>query len=371
MIAGILLCAGSATRMGFDKLTTPLGGRTAVERSMALLTLGGCETLVLVTSEQNEAYIRSLPCAVPTVVVRGGATRTESVRNGLLAAKGAEIAVIHDAARCFTPAGCVAACIESARQYGSGVLAMPVADTVVRTDGAAYETLDRTNLWRTQTPQAFSYAEILDAYTRADGGATDDAALYACFIGTPRMVPGSERARKLTTAADWQWAKEQLMSYTKIGTGFDTHRLVENRRLILGGVEIPYEKGLLGHSDADVLLHAVIDAIMGAAALGDIGAAFPDNDAAYKNIDSRALLRRTFDMVQKRDMQIVQLDATILCQRPKLRPYIDEMRRNIAADLGLALENVSVKATTTEGMNAEGQGLCISAQAVAQVRCAK
>lgn len=364
---GVLLCAGSAARMGFDKLTTPIGGRTAIERSIDLLTCGGCDALVIVASEANETYVRSLSCAVPKTVVRGGKTRTESVRNGLTEATG-DIAVIHDAARCFTPASCVAACIESAAAYGSGVLALPVADTVVRTDGAAYETLDRTNLYRTQTPQAFLLTEIRKAYLSAEDDATDDAALYRRFIGTPRLVRGSELAKKLTTPEDWVWAKEQGMICTKIGTGFDTHRLVEGRKLVLGGVEIPYEKGLLGHSDADVLIHAVIDAILGAAALGDIGKAFPDSDAAYKDIDSRVLLRRTMDMVQKRDMKVAQIDATILCQRPKLRPYIDAMRQNLAADLDLSLESVSVKATTTEGMNDEGKGLCISAQAIAQVR---
>lgn len=364
MIGGVLLCAGSATRMGFDKLLTPIGGRTAAERSIALLVQGGCESLVLVANKANEAALAALPCPVPVTVVRGGQTRTESVRNGLHALQNAEIAVIHDAARCFTPASCVAACIESARQSGSGVLALPVADTVVRSDGAEYDTLDRTNLYRTQTPQAFRYAEIVRAYASSET-ATDDAALYARAIGIPRLVPGSELARKLTTAADWEWAKALCRSYPKIGTGFDTHRLVEDRRLILGGVEIPYEKGLLGHSDADVLLHAIIDALLGAAALGDIGALFPDSDAAYKDIDSRILLRRTVELVQNRDMQIGSVDATVLCQRPKLRPYIDAMRRNIASDLQLPLERVSVKATTTEGMNDEGRGLCISAQAIA------
>ena len=152
---------------------------------------------------------------------------------------------------------------------------------------------------------------------------------------------------------------------TRFGMGYDVHRLVEGRKLILGGVEIPWEKGLLGHSDADVLLHAIIDALLGAAALGDIGALFPDSDAAYKDIDSRILLRRAAELVQNRDMQIGSVDATVLCQRPKLRPYIDAMRRNIAADLQLPVERVSVKATTTEGMNDEGRGLCISAQAIA------
>jgi 2-C-methyl-D-erythritol 2,4-cyclodiphosphate synthase/2-C-methyl-D-erythritol 4-phosphate cytidylyltransferase len=367
MIGGILLCAGSATRMGFDKLRTPIGGRTAIERSAELLVQGGCETLVLVGNEANEADLKSLVCGVPSIVVRGGATRTESVRNGLRALLGAEIVAIHDAARCFVPADCVARSIESAKQFGSGVLALANADTVVRTDGTRYETLDRTDLYRTQTPQTFRYAEILRAYETATEGATDDAALYARVIGTPHLVPGSDLGRKLTTAEDWAWANEFCHRYPKIGTGFDTHRLVEGRKLILGGVEVPYEKGLLGHSDADVLIHAVIDALLGAAALGDIGKCFPDSDEAYRGIDSRILLRTVADMVQKRDMKIQNVDAIVLCQRPKLRPYIDRMRTNLAADLGLAMEHVSVKATTTEGMNDEGRGLCISASAIAML----
>ena len=367
MIGGILLCAGSATRMGFDKLLTPIGGRCAVERSIELLTLGGCETLVLVCSERNESAIAAFDCPVPRVLVRGGATRTDSVRNGLQALKDAEIVVIHDAARCFTPSDCVAASIESAKQFGSGVLALPVADTVVRTDGETYETLDRTNVYRTQTPQTFRFDEIRRAYEGASG-ATDDAALYAKRIGTPHLVAGSELARKLTAPDDWAWAKKLCQAYPKIGTGFDTHRLIEGRRLILGGVLIPYEKGLLGHSDADVLIHAIIDAILGAAALGDIGKLFPDSDDSYKDIDSRELLRRVVKMVQLRDMEIGSIDATVLCQRPKLRPHIDRMRQNLANDLQLPTDRVSVKATTTEGMNDEGRGLCISAQAIALLR---
>lgn len=362
-VTGILLCAGSALRMGFDKLTTPIAGRNAIERSAELLIQGGCDKLVIVTNEAHEKIIREMDLPVPATVVNGGTTRTESVRNGLSKTDDG-IAVIHDAARCFTPAQCVADCIESARVYGSGVLAIPVRDTVIRTDGTAYETLDREGIWRTQTPQAFRTEEINIAYSDAET-ATDDAALYAKHFGAPHLVCGDEKARKLTTEEDWKWAKELCMTYPKIGTGFDTHRLVEGRKLILGGVEIPYEKGLLGHSDADVLIHAVIDAIMGAAALGDIGKAFPDSDEAYKDIDSRILLRKVVDMVQKKDMIIKQIDATMLCQRPKLRPYIDEMRNNLAEDLKLSMENVSIKATTTEGMNDEGKGLCISAQAVA------
>ncbi|MBR3178009.1 MAG: 2-C-methyl-D-erythritol 2,4-cyclodiphosphate synthase [Clostridia bacterium] len=355
--------------MGFDKLVTPIAGLNAIERSAELLIRGGCEKLVIVTNRDHEKLIRGLNVSVPVIIVHGGATRTESVRNGLQAIPDETdgIAVIHDAARCFTPVECVRKCIDSALLHGSGVLAIPVRDTLIRTDGEQYETLNREGIWRTQTPQAFRIEEIKKAYSETME-ATDDAALYARRIGTPHLVQGDEKARKLTTEEDWKWAKEMFMAYPRFGTGFDTHQLVEGRKLILGGVEIPHEKGLLGHSDADVLIHAIIDAIMGAASLGDIGKAFPDKDEAYRGIDSRILLRRTFDMVQKMDMRVIQVDATIVCQRPKLRPYIDMMRDNIAKDLDLPTENVSVKATTTEGMNDEGKGLCVSAQAIAVLR---
>jgi 2-C-methyl-D-erythritol 2,4-cyclodiphosphate synthase len=160
------------------------------------------------------------------------------------------------------------------------------------------------------------------------------------------------------------------MGDMRIGFGYDSHRFDAGRRLVLGGVEIPGETGLRGHSDADVVLHAVIDALLGAAALGDIGKLFPDSDPAYKGIDSRVLLRETVKLVRNRDMCVKQIDTVILCQRPKLRDHIDSMRANLALDLEIPLENVSVKATTTEGMNDEGKGLCISAQAICRLRSA-
>lgn len=367
MIAGILLAAGSSVRMGFDKLFTPIAGKTALQRSADLLVLGGCEQLIVVTTAVHLESVRSLASAIPLSVVLGGQTRGESVLNGLLAAKGADIAVIHDAARCFTPVSCVKESIESALKHGSGVLALPIVDTIVRSTPDALETLNRADLWRTQTPQAFQYDAILSAYRSFQGNATDDATVFQKHIGKPRLVMGSGLARKLTTSEDWEWAKEQCMICTKFGIGYDVHRLVPERKLILGGVEIPHEKGLLGHSDADVLIHAIIDAILGAAALGDIGVLFPDSDMSYRGISSRELLRRTMGLVYKQDMTVVHVDATVVCQRPKLRGYIDAMRTNLAADLRIPVEDVSVKATTTEGMNDEGRELCISAQAIAQV----
>ena len=363
-VCGILLCAGSSRRMGFDKLNTPLFGKTAIERSLDALVAGGCDSIVFVVGEQSEKTVSGLSCPVPHTVVRGGAERTDSVRNGL-AAVDAQVSVIHDAARCFVTPALVRACIASAREFGSGVAAIPMTDTVMRLHPYGTETLDRNALWRMQTPQAFLTEQIKAAYATG-GAATDDATLYARAIDAPHFVPGSEDNRKLTTETDWEWAQKQLGG-TLYGTGFDTHRLVEGRKLILGGVEIPFEKGLLGHSDADVLLHAIMDAILGAMKLGDIGKLFPDTDERYRGISSRELLHVVNDLVQKRDMVVRHVDATVICQRPKLAPYRQKIERTIAEDLQIPFSAVSVKATTTEGMNDEGRGLCISAQAIASV----
>ncbi len=362
---GILLCAGTSVRMGFDKLNTPLCGKTAIERSMDALIAGGCDALVFVVNEASEQTVRAIACPVPFTVVPGGETRTDSVRSGLCAANG-DVAVIHDAARCFVSPALVKACLDSARAYGSGVAAIPVTDTVLRVGADAVEPLDRSTLFRMQTPQAFRLSDIRRAY-ETGASATDDATLYAQSIGVPRFVLGSEDNRKLTTGADWAWAVERL-SQPVYGIGFDTHRLVEGRSLILGGVPIPFEKGLLGHSDADVLLHAIMDAILGAMKLGDIGKLFPDTDERYRGVSSRVLLRTVAGLVQKEDMAVAHVDATVICERPKLAPYRDEMERRIAEDLGISPNAVSVKATTTEGRNDEGKGLCISAQAIASVR---
>ncbi len=186
---GILLCAGTSARMGFDKLNTPLCGKTAIERSMDALILGGCDSIVFVVNDASEQTVSKLSCAVPHTVVRGGQTRTDSVRNGLAAAAG-KVAVIHDAARCFVAPALVKACIDSAKEFGSGVAAIPMTDTVMRLHAYGTETLDRNTLWRMQTPQAFLLDLIRTAYEGGES-ATDDATLYANAIGAPHFVPGS------------------------------------------------------------------------------------------------------------------------------------------------------------------------------------
>ena len=368
---GVLLCAGSAARMGFDKLTRPLGGRSAIERSFDALLGGGVAGIVFAVSETTRQAAERLAAGapVPCAIVQGGATRQESVKNALEAIRrmnppdGAVVA-IHDAARCMVAPEIVRACIESAGRTGSGIAAVPVADTVFRQEGGALTPVPREGLFRMQTPQAFRFSEIRDAYARADGAATDDATLYRRAGYSPTLVMGSADNEKLTTPADWARAERML---TRYGTGFDTHRLVEGRKLILGGVDIPFERGLLGHSDADVLLHAVMDALLGAAALPDIGHLFPDSDPAYAGADSMALLGQVVQRIREKGMRPLHIDATIIAQRPKMAPHIDAMRGNIAAVCGICVHQVGVKATTTEGMNDEGRGLCISAQAIASV----
>lgn len=362
----VLLCAGGSFRMGFDKLLTPIAGKTAIERSMDALLLGGAEEIVFAVSDATRAFVERMSCPVPRRIVAGGETRAQSVKHALDAVEAADIVAIHDAARCMVSPETVRQTIQSAKEFGSGVAAGKVTDTIVCLDGAA-ETLDREKLLRMQTPQTFRFDRIRQAYENGDlSGVTDDCALYIAAGYEPRFVlTGGEQAnRKLTTGEDWQHA---LAIHARFGTGFDTHRLAEGRRLILGGVEIPFEKGLLGHSDADVLSHAIIDALLGASGLGDIGRLFPDTDAAYKDADSVALLREAVRRIEAKSFRVAHVDATIICEQPKIKPFAAAMQARLADAMHISPDAVSIKATTTEGMNDEGKGLCISASAVASL----
>ncbi|NLI53323.1 MAG: 2-C-methyl-D-erythritol 2,4-cyclodiphosphate synthase [Clostridiales bacterium] len=362
--AAVLLCAGGSTRMGFDKLLTPIAGKTAIERSLDALVLGGAEEIVFAVSPATRAFVEALACPVPRQIVEGGETRAQSVRNALNVLSNADIVAIHDAARCMVSPETVKESIESAEQFGSGVVAGRVTDTIMRLEGGDVIPLDRSKLIRMQTPQTFRFDRIRQAYDKGDLGAvTDDCALYIAAGYEPRFVytEGEAANQKLTTGADWQLA---LASYARFGTGYDTHRLVEGRKLILGGVELPFEKGLLGHSDADVLTHAIMDALLGAAGLGDIGRLFPDTDVAYRDADSVSLLREVVRQIEQTGLRVGHVDATVIAERPKIKPHADAMRARLSEAMHVFPESVSIKATTTEGMNDEGKGLCISASAV-------
>ena len=363
----VLLCAGGSVRMGFDKLLTPIAGKTAIERSLDALIAGGAEEIVFAVSPATREFIETLDCPVPCKIVPGGETRAESVKNALGAIEHADVVAIHDAARCMVSPETVRESIKSAEQYGSGGVASKVTDTIMQLENESALPLDRSKLIRMQTPQTFRFDRIKDAYASGDLGAvTDDCALYIAAGYEPRFVYtlGETANEKLTSGTDWQLA---LAKYARFGTGYDTHRLVEGRKLMLGGVEIPFEKGLLGHSDADVLTHAIMDALLGAAGLGDIGKLFPDTDAAYRDADSIALLGEVVRRLEQAGLRVAHVDATIIAQQPKIMPHADAMRTRLAGAMHVSPESVSIKATTTEGMNDEGRGLCISASAIASL----
>ena len=369
-VTAIIVAAGASRRMGFDKLSYRLpDGRTVLETSCALFAAHpAVDELVLVAGgNRPQCEVIAAACPKPCTVVQGGATRADSVRSGLAAAKG-QLVAIHDAARPFASAEIITAALQAAAESGAAAPAVPVKDTikVADQDGKVVATPDRATLYAVQTPQCFDRALYLQALETVSGEkaslVTDDCSLFE-LAGLPVTLTAGDYANlKITTKEDLQ--KEKTM---RIGHGYDVHRLVEDRKLILGGVEVPYEKGLLGHSDADVLLHAVMDAVLGAAALGDIGQHFPDTDPAYKGADSLALTREVAKIIAAHGYKVGNIDATILCQRPKLAPHIPAMRQNIADAFGLPLDAVSVKATTEEHLGFTGEGLGIAAHAVALI----
>ncbi len=369
-VTAIIVAAGASRRMGFDKLSYRLpDGRTVLETSCALFSAHpAVDELVLVAGgNRPQCEAIAAACPKPCTVVQGGATRADSVRNGLAAAKG-QLVAIHDAARPFASEEVITKALQAAAETGAAAPAVPVKDTIKVADkaGRVVATPDRATLYAVQTPQCFDralYSQALEAVSGEKASlVTDDCSLFE-LAGLPVTLTAGDYANlKITTKEDLQ--KEKTM---RIGHGYDVHRLVEDRKLILGGVEVPYEKGLLGHSDADVLLHAVMDAVLGAAALGDIGQHFPDTDPAYKGADSLALTREVAKIIAAHGYKVGNIDATILCQRPKLAPHIPAMRKNIADAFGLPLDAVSVKATTEEHLGFTGEGLGIAAHAVALI----
>lgn len=376
----MVAAAGGSTRMGQPKQHIMLGRHPVLIHTLLtlqqvaaideILLIGRGEDLPHFTALAAEAGVTKLRTAV-----EGGDTRQASVARGLAALPPATTLVgIHDGARPLVRGEDVAAVIATAAKMGAAALAVPVKDTLKRTDENGYilDTPDRAGLWRVQTPQVFDRAALCAAMERALAEGwdfTDDCQLMERAGHPVRLVTGLDTNLKLTTPEDIRLAQAILTidkedKGMRIGHGYDVHKLVEDRPLILGGVTIPYEKGLLGHSDADVLTHAVMDALLGAAALGDIGKLFPDNDPAYAGADSVALLRRVVERVGEEGYTIGNIDATILCQRPKLAPHIPQMREILAAACGVDAACISVKATTEEGLGFTGSGEGIAAHCV-------
>jgi 2-C-methyl-D-erythritol 2,4-cyclodiphosphate synthase/2-C-methyl-D-erythritol 4-phosphate cytidylyltransferase len=332
--------------------------------------------------ERAEAVVAGAGLSRPVRLTRGGPRRQDTVLMGLeaLAENPPAIVAIHDGARPLIDRATIESSIDLARRAGACVTAAPVTDTIKRADpnGLIQDTPDRRFLWSAQTPQTFQFPLLRECYQRAvrEGWEVTDDGSVVERCGHPVYInPGPPTNFKITTPQDLLHA-EALMAASgpgaeptwRVGTGYDVHRLVEGRRLILGGVHIPHEKGLQGHSDADVLLHAICDALLGAAAAGDIGKLFPDTDPTFKDADSGVLLKQVAEHVASMGCTVGNVDATIIAQRPKLAPYIGQMRENIAAVLGVDLGRVSVKATTTERLGFCGREEGIAAEAVVLLR---
>jgi 2-C-methyl-D-erythritol 2,4-cyclodiphosphate synthase/2-C-methyl-D-erythritol 4-phosphate cytidylyltransferase len=385
--AALIVAAGRGTRFGAEvpKVFVELAGEPLY--AWALRTYDACpeigELVLAVPPEYlatAEAQCRELGLSRPWRVIAGGAARPDTVWAGLLAlhASPPDLIAVQDGARPLTRPETIRRSLEIATAHGACVTAAPVTDTIKEAgpDHRVVATPDRIRLWAAQTPQTFRYDLLMYCYRQARGAGwetTDDATVVE-RCGYPVYVnPAPATNLKVTTPHDLRHAALLLDARTpaleaanvRIGHGYDVHRLVPGRRLVIGGVTLPHETGLEGHSDADVLLHALCDALLGAAARGDIGALFPDTDAAFKGADSLDLCRRVAAVVREAGFQIANVDTTVIAQRPRLAPHVPAMRANIAAALGVALDRVSVKATTTEHLGFEGREEGIAASAVA------
>ena len=367
-ISAIVAAAGSSTRMGFNKLFARVGTDDVISLSIRKLVNNKYITeLVVVTQPEYREKIENIckrECgSKPFKIVFGAGTRQESVFNGIRACdENSELFVIHDGARPFVTDEEICAVIEDAIEFGAATLAVPVKDTVkvVDSTGVITATPDRSTLYAAQTPQVFRAGIYKTAMNKCQNLYTDDCALVESIGQRIKISAGKYSNIKITTVEDLRPA-EAIM---RLGHGYDVHRLVEDRKLILGGVCIPYVKGLLGHSDADVLVHSIMDSILGALALGDIGKLFPDNDPAFKDIDSMVLLERVFEKMHSLGYGIGNLDCTVIAQAPKLAPFIQEMRENVASVLRCDVGAVNIKATTEEKLGFTGSGEGISAHAV-------
>ncbi len=377
----VVVAAGRGVRMGaaVNKVLLPLCGEPVIRHAVrAFCEADEIDGVVVVASADETEQMRAALCGLEKVcaIVPGGSTRQESVKNGLDALpKEARIALVHDGARPLISRELIARCIRQTEDCGSAVVCTPVTDTVkVEKDGCVVRTLDRSQLRTVQTPQCFFAGELKAAYEAAarDGvSVTDDASVMEHAGHSVHLLESSEVNFKLTTPEDLRRAEDIIgerkfmQRLPRTGFGYDVHKLVSGRRLILCGKEIPWEKGLDGHSDADVAVHALMDALLGAACLGDIGRLYPDNDPAFEGADSMKLLADVLRRVKDAGYAVVHADVTIVAQKPKLMPYMDEMRRNLENAMPGA--QVNVKATTTERLGFEGRGEGISAQAVATI----
>ncbi len=375
----LLLAGGSGSRLGADipKQYLELGGKAVLRRAAeAFLDHPGVDRVRAVIAAgdraRHDAALAGVAVMAPVV---GGTSRQASALRGLESLRAAppRLVLIHDAARPFPGAATIDRLLRALENHAAALPAIPIRDTLKqRHAGQALRTVAREGLWRAQTPQGFRFAAILEAHCSARGRSlTDDAAVAEAAGLALALVAGSEANLKITTQEDLALAGERLAALRGVprtGWGCDVHAFGPGRSVTLCGVTIPHDRGLVGHSDADVAIHAATDALLGAVGAGDIGTHFPPTDPQWRGARSEIFLRRASDLLVERDGEILNVDLTIVCERPRIAPHRAAMRARLAAILGVEAGRINVKATTTEGLGAIGRGEGIAAQAVATVR---
>ena len=373
-LTGILAAGGSGQRAGIAKQWIDLGGESLLRR--AARGLLGCPDIdavvaVVPAGEEGRAEEALTGFSKPLRVVGGGLTRADSVRNGLAAATDAAVVLVHDAARPFASGELMSRVARAAARHGAALAAVPATDTVKRAiEGSdpprVSSTLDRTTLWLAQTPQGFRRDLLVRAYELAGpeaASATDESLLVEQMGTAVTLVPGEPENFKITGPEDIRRARARFEAPMSVGLGYDTHRFAPGRRLVLGGVEFEGD-GLLGHSDADACAHAIADAVLGAAGLGDLGRHFPDTDPRWEGISSLTLLEEVARLAAQLGFRVGNADVTLAARRPRIAPRAGEMASRLAGALGIGAGQVNVKATTGEGMGFVGRGEGVAAHAV-------
>ena len=365
-VIAIIVAAGRGKRLGssLPKQFLKVRGRTILEMSVEAFEQNKYVDEIFVAANADYCELTEKLCrgfSKLKKIVAGGAERQDSVRAALDCLRGENgIVLVHDAARPFVSEAVINAVIEGTADFGTAIPTVPAKDTIRQVDGTGSRTLQRETLACVQTPQGFRISLIKHAFEKAQAEGflgTDDASLVERMGINISMVQGEDANRKITT-------REDLETEMRIGTGYDVHRLVEGRPLVLCGEQIPYEKGLLGHSDADVALHALMDAMLGAAGLGDIGKHFPDTDERYRGISSMKLLQKTAELLREAGYFLGNADITIIAQRPKIAGYIPKMRANIAEIMNCDENKINIKGTTTEKLGFVGREEGIASEAV-------
>ncbi|HZW14878.1 MAG TPA: bifunctional 2-C-methyl-D-erythritol 4-phosphate cytidylyltransferase/2-C-methyl-D-erythritol 2,4-cyclodiphosphate synthase [Brevundimonas sp.] len=371
--AAIVVAAGSGSRAGGAKQWRMLGDRPVVRWSVEALLTAGAEDLVVVVPAGAESDAgEALTGLAGWRLAVGGDSRAVSVCNGLKALGGPpeRLVLVHDAARPLLSGRVIRRVLEGVGDADGVLPALAVADSLRRAaDGLVAGEVDRAGLWQAQTPQGFRYRTLLDAYEDWSGAEapTDEAMVVKARGGRVRLVEGDPRLMKLTFPEDFAMAEALLPRQTRVGQGFDAHRWGPGASVWLCGVEIPHDQTLIGHSDADAGLHALTDALLGAMGDGDIGDHFPPTDPQWKGASSDGFLTYAVERLRARGGRLVNVDVTLICEQPKVKPHRQAMRERLAALLSLPLDAVSVKATTTEAMGFTGRGEGLAAQAVATI----